>query len=182
MDAGALSAVGLDPATVDMLQLKVWLNGQETALFTAPSTGVMDGGDYAVFYVEQSVSNRLDIGVGTGPDAKRMSYIYAEPVDDDGSVFVDIAGADQAIVFTAGRNDGSRYLLTGFLPGGAWILDVSDPLASCLMFGYAVIETDGREGYYLSYMPDNENSPCIAVGVHGVIPFVELVQPDGGAE
>ena len=164
-----LAASPVPAQTLDPSQLQIHVNGKEVAAYVSAVGATLNGGDYVLFYApEAGVEQSCDIGLGT--NASRMTLVFARPSRAPGDVSAAMADAGQTLFFDASTNY-VRYILGDFTQTPVWVLDITDPTQSKLMYGYSYVRaTNGLSAVYLSYpAPDSEPARCTAVGDQAVM-------------
>jgi uncharacterized repeat protein (TIGR01451 family) len=172
-----MRAAGLPVHTLDPAQLKVQVAGRDVAVYVSASGPGLVEGDFVLFYAPVAGTNQ-EYTVGLGTNAMRMGLVYARPSRAPGDVWAGVANEGKSLDFLASTNF-VRYLLADFLSTPVWIMDVTDPNQSKLLYGFSTLQagTNGLSGVYLSY-PGVPSAACTAVGDEAVyeVPVIRKVQ------
>lgn len=161
-----MKAAGLPVATLDPAQLKVTVAGKEVAAYVSATESTLGVNDYVLFNVPAaSKSQKCTIGIST--NALRMTLVFARPSRASGDVWTGLADEEQTLNFAISPAY-VRYLLGDFVKTPVWVMDVSDPADTKLLYGFSYITTEsGLTAVYLSY-PESPLSECVAVGDEAV--------------
>jgi hypothetical protein len=163
-----LAASPVPVQTLDPSQLQIYVNGKQVAAYVSAAGATLSEGDYVLFYApDAGTAQSCDLGIGT--NATRMALVFARPSRANGDVWAELAGPDQEMFFDASTNY-VRYILGDFSETPVWVLDITDPSRSKLLYGYSYIgSTNGLSAVYLSYpSPASEPARCTAVGQQAV--------------
>ena len=163
----AMKAAGLPVVTMDPSQIQILIQGQQVAAYVSAGATTLSEGDYILFYAS-SAADLCAIGMGT--NALRVELISARPSRATGDVWAEIVGPDQQVSFVVSTNY-IRYILADFEKTPVWVLDISDPVKTKLMYGFSYARVaNGLSAVYLSYpSAASEPATCKAIGETAII-------------
>jgi protocatechuate 3,4-dioxygenase beta subunit len=150
-----MKAAGLPVETLDPALLKVLVDGHEVAAYVGASGDLLRDGDYMMFYAPVTGAAQECV-VAVGTNALRMELVFARPSRAVGDVWAGIVAGGKTMEFLVATNY-VRYLLADYSMTPVWVMDVTKPAESKMLYGFSYIRsTNGLSAVYLSYPGANE--------------------------
>lgn len=166
--SGTFERSGINPASVDPSRLRVFIDGQEVAIYVTAYGTMLQSYDYILVYLDNETgdSQNLTVGYSNEGDPLRIGMDFAFVSGEDGDVWTGSLPDGAGHVRLSLAQVYARCLLTGFGDPMVWLFDITNAGQPVLLLGADTVNVAGEVGLYFSY--PHQDTELIAVGADGI--------------